>query len=320
MPLDTDRRKWWIGHLGSGCFAIPQLADEETGTYVPYLVDITKFDPQPEPGKWRLEDAGDGSFHIKDDQTFKYMNMFTNINRLAAILTDGNSGQSALWRFEVDDVYDAPALRNLRQADKHPGYGEPPAQTSLHPPWDRTDPVVIGEAAVPAPCVDDDGHDLEWKLKYSPFYVLRRSSVWKSQFRVYDGFREEHHEVYWDEGMTETVSQTVEWHLNLSINYTGGFSLKGLSAQISPTLEAGLSVSTTTTWEESYFKHEEYDTTYPSNNGVEYAIADWERVDVYKLFRVPDGCDQLDDEVMSWEFTVPNSQISRSFQAPSPTG
>ncbi|MFD0885162.1 hypothetical protein ACFQ08_11465 [Streptosporangium algeriense] len=318
MPLDPDGRKWWICNLESGKFAVPTVTSI-AGDYFALLTAHPENDLGESVGKWRLENARSGRFFIKDDQSFRYMYMTDLGNFLCVALADDNAEQSAAWSFSEDGVYDAPVVRDLQVADLYPDYGAPPEQTSLNPPPERTDEVIVGEALVPAACVNDGGRSLEWKLKYSPFYVLRRSSAWKSQFRGYDGFTETVHTVYWDEGMTESVSQTLEWHINISIGHTGGFNVKALSAEITANLEGGLSVSTTKTWEKSYFKHEEYQTTYPSNDGVEYVIADWERVDIYRLYRVPDGCIELDDEVDSWEFTVPGSQIAKSFQAPHPT-
>ncbi|MEO3807890.1 hypothetical protein ABGB17_02685 [Sphaerisporangium sp. B11E5] len=316
MPLDPDGRKWWVCNVQSGRLACSALTPLGDAAILIADFEITFGDSR---GKWRLEDAGDGGFSIKDDQTFKYMFMM-DLHSLGvyAMLTDDNSSQATTWFFYADGVYDAPVVRNLKAAGTHPDYGAPPEQTSLNPPPERTDEIIIGEALIPAACVNDGDHSMQWKLQHSPFYVLRRSSAWKSQFHGYDGFTETTHTVYWDEGMTESVSRTLEWHINASIGYTGGFNVKALSAQITANLEGGLSVSTTKTWEESYFKHEEYETTYPSNDGREYVIADWERVDIYRLYRVPDGCTELDDVVNSWEFTLPHSQIAKSYQAPKP--
>ncbi|MGI5204740.1 hypothetical protein ACQEU6_24555 [Spirillospora sp. CA-108201] len=214
-------------------------------------------------------------------------------------------------------VYDAPALRSLRGAPDPPDYGTPPAQTSLAPPPEHTPEKFIGEVALPAPVVDD-GHDLEWKLKHSPFYVLRRYTKWVSKYQSYDGYSTTTYKDSYTEGVEHTTSETIEKKLNLSITYTCGFSLKGLSAQLSTTLSAGLAITTTDQWVTSYSHLHEYFVKYPSNKGHEYIIATWHRVDVYRLLRVPNGTTDPTDETLNWEVVVPGAFIARSFGAPDP--
>lgn len=272
--------------------------------------------------QWRFEEEPNGSFYIQNRDTYDYLysSVAEGKNSGMVMLSDQKGGEAFLWRIiPAPDAYNSPAVKNARKASYNPDYGDPPQQDSLNEPPERTVPRFIGECALPALAAKDDGHDLGWKMRHSPYYLLRRYSQWRrTKFATYDGFSEKEHEVTYEWGVTKSTAQEIEESLNMSVTAEAGFSFKGIGASISGTVSYGLSVSTSTQWQESYNKSETFRTIYPNNDGKPYAIADWERRDVYELVRAEHGKTVPDDVVLRWEVTVPNVRISRSFQAPPP--
>jgi post-segregation antitoxin (ccd killing protein) len=317
-PLNPEKTLWWIGDADKGTFLDRMKFGDNT------LAVMRTYTQGAELPKWKFEEGPVGTFYIKHRDTYEYLHWtgrlddtFPSTLELLPTKQENNPFLWDLW--PKPEKYTSPAVRRPRTAPKHPDYGAPPEQTSLDEPWERTDLKFIGETPLPAAVVKDGDRDLAWKMRNSPYYMLRRYSQWKrTKFATYDGFSQQLHSVTYDYGVTKSTSQTIENNLNISVTAEAGFSFKGIGVNVSGTVAYGLSVSTTTQWEESYSKSETYETTYPSNDGKAYAIADWERRDVYSLVRAENGKPVPDDEVLRWEVTVPGVHIARSFQAPDP--
>ncbi|MFC4566025.1 hypothetical protein ACFO4E_29575 [Nocardiopsis mangrovi] len=319
-PLDRARRDWWIGDRSTGLFVTEVVNDR--GDH--HVVGLGEYAPGTDIPKWRFEDAGDGAYYIRNEETFQYLALYGADAKYGAALQK-DKDDDCRWEIEAHGSYDSPAVRDIEWAPEHPEYGVPPAQTSLDPPrMTRTPLRFIGEAVLPAPIVRDSNRAgeraLSWKTEHSPYYILRRFSCWnRVAFDSYDGISAQEHSVAIEFGVNESVSNTIEQNLNVAVTADAGFAFKGVSAAVSTSVSAGLAIATTTHWERSYFRREEFKETFPANGGRPYAVAEWERRDVYSLVRAETGATRPVDEILSWEVTVPNVRISRSYNAPPPS-
>jgi hypothetical protein len=170
----------------------------------------------------------------------------------------------------ADDATVAPSL------DSH---DEPDAETS---------PLLSRVMALPFQLINDDQHDLAWKVANSPIYRLSRDVYYR--VLLFQDNRNAATEASTSKsdtiGINETTSETYSHTWGISITATAGIEIDGLSAGISTTVseEFGFSRTDSTTQLESH----QVTKTLATPAGASGAM--WQKVNRFQLLRrEPDG-------------------------------
>lgn len=276
------------------------------GVYDPTVTDKTP----KERGIW-IAEASDSKYLIRNPETDHYLCAHGKRSP-EADKKEGGCGDYA-WMIEVGGEY--PAILNLEKSTRT---FETPELKDFNRPPEYTEAVYRGAAVLPHFMIGKDGDNgWKWKAENSPYYILKRWSRWKLiDWEVYNGRTGKSFGKKVHVGTTKEDAQKIDRNTTLSVSVEAGFGFKGFSTGVGMNVTNSLNVSYSSTTTRSYYEEIDEQITRPASpNGQDYAIGDWFREDLYRLYRVNGTT-----EVMEWGVVAPKSHVSRSYPQPKPSG
>ncbi|MEU6742109.1 RICIN domain-containing protein [Streptosporangium sandarakinum] len=243
---------------------------------------------------WMLYEAPGGGYHIINKRSGLYMNVQNNADHVSARVEQyyrqGTPAATEVWDLVLQEEYKAVVAAG--SVTRGPAdMGDIVRMTSYaQPARTQTDPVLIGQVALPFLMVSDPA--IAGRLRQSvesPYYLLSRYGYWKMVYYYEHGGASEYTQTKEVKvGLSTTTSAEIQNTVGISIaaDASVGFGFKyfGFSASLSATISSELKVtiSASTTSESS--RTETVSRSYPAGKRVSEAL--WYKEDKYVLTRM----------------------------------
>ncbi|MFI5621137.1 RICIN domain-containing protein [Streptomyces sp. NPDC051567] len=258
---------------------------------------------------WMLRPAPGGGYFVVNKRSGLYMNIQGNDpanGRVEQYHYQNGADAAQVWDLEVEDEYKS--VLDLAHIVTDPAdVGDVLRLTGFRQPTKKqTDAVLIGQAAVPFPLVQDPALSRDRQAQESPYYLLKRHGYWSLVYYFeHSGSSEYTKSQEVKVGLTTTNSREVESTVGISVTAEASFSYGGFSGSLSATLSAELKVTTSSSSTQESTRTDTVSRTYAAGKRASEAI--WYKEDRYTLERL-DGT-----KVTEWTVRDSDTVISDGY-------
>lgn len=270
------------------------------------------FDPGGDPSAFatqfqtfRFRNGDGATFNIQEPTKNEYAGISSPFGRLVRWVWTGEKDQ--LFTFKPWNPPKPPTLAE-------PGtIGDVPRiKAEDQVPPETSDPVVIGEVAVPAVLVDDPHYSNKLiQFQRSPYYILRREQFWdrtgdRGYYLRYPGGEKFTRTIALTYKISSETTVSTERTFAIELSVTGGIAFGPVTAGISTKVTNGLNVKRVSHDSVSTEKQE----TFEVEVTKKCVLVCWSLVDRYSLLRVAGSAIE---PVQTWTVPQTNTMTTDSF-------